>query len=78
MPSDDLAGTGIEAAVRAAGSQEALAELLGVTQQAVSSWVKRGWPPDERIVEISALTGIAPELLVKPTIAEALKKPFEE
>lgn len=40
--------TGIEKAVRLAGSQTALATLAGVTPQAVQKWVAQGFVPGER------------------------------
>lgn len=50
--------TGIEKAVRIAGSQTALAQLLGLTPQAVQKWVGRGKPPVERCKDIeTALHG---------------------
>lgn len=79
MVDDDLAGSGIEAAVRAAGSQEKLAELLGdVTQQAVAKWVKQGWAPLDRVVEIEAHTGVDRKRLVKPKIADVMTPPFAD
>lgn len=59
---------GIQAAVAAAGSQELLAEQLGVTQQAVSVWVTQGWAPKKRAIEIEMLTGVARARLVDPKI----------
>lgn len=40
--------TGIEKAVRLAGNQTALANLLEVTPQAVQKWVVQGFPPADR------------------------------
>lgn len=37
--------TGIEKAVRLAGSQTALAKLAGVSPQAVQKWVDQGYAP---------------------------------
>lgn len=44
--------TGIEKAVRLAGSQTALAQRLGVTPQAVQKWVAQGFPPTDRCRDI--------------------------
>lgn len=44
----------IEKAVRLAGSQTALANLVGVTTQAVQQWVKQGKPPSGRCRKIEA------------------------
>jgi len=50
--------SGIARAVAAAGSQESLAEKLGCTQQAVSEWVRRGYVPPARAIEIEAEFGV--------------------
>jgi DNA-binding transcriptional regulator YdaS (Cro superfamily) len=59
--------TGIQRAVQAAGSQNALVERLlldapsgraAPSQQAVSQWVKRGFVPAGRANDISAVTGV--------------------
>lgn len=47
--------TGIKKAVELAGSQTALAELLGVTPQAVQKWVAQGCAPGDRCREIERL-----------------------
>lgn len=39
---------GIEKAVRLAGSQTALAKLIGVSPQAVQKWVEQGFAPARR------------------------------
>lgn len=44
--------TGIEKAVEMAGNQVALAVKLGVTQQAISEWVRFGFVPDGRIDDV--------------------------
>ncbi len=44
--------TGIEKAVEIAGNQVVLATKLGVTQQAVSEWVRFGFVPDGRIDDV--------------------------
>jgi DNA-binding transcriptional regulator YdaS (Cro superfamily) len=44
--------SGIKTAVRLAGSQTALAELLHVSPQAVQKWVAQGVAPGERCREI--------------------------
>lgn len=40
--------TGIDTAIRLAGSQTALASIAGVTPQAVQKWAKQGVVPPER------------------------------
>lgn len=71
--------TGIQKAVRLAGSQTALARLSGVTPQAVQKWVTQGYVPSERCRQVEtalnggvaryelnpATFGPGPELLVR-------------
>ena len=64
--------TGITKAVEAAGSQTALAELLGVKQQAVSKWQARGWAPIERARQIANAFPIPLAELLDPKIREML------
>lgn len=67
--------TGIEHAVRIAGGQKAFAEALGVTQQAVGQWVKKGHAPAGRIVEIEALFGVPRASLIDPKLADLVELP---
>ena len=67
--------TGIELAVYAAGSQAKLADLLGCSQQNVSSWLRRGYAPPERVVEIEQATGVDRVLLVNPKLRDLLTPP---
>lgn len=70
--------TGIEKAVeKAGGTHAALADQLGVTRQAVQLWVKQGYAPIDRIVEIEAQFGIDRKELIDPKLAELLERPFE-
>ena len=50
--------TGIEQAIKAAGSQEALGRLLGVRQSLVSYWKLRRIPA-EWVLRIEAATGVS-------------------
>lgn len=64
---------GIDRAIAAAGSQTRLADRLGCTQQAVSSWQRRGWVPLLRGIEIESIYGIDRRGLINPRIAELVE-----
>lgn len=56
-------------AVRLAGSQTALAELFGVSPQAVQKWVAQGFAPGDRCREIeSMLEGAVTRYELNPDI----------
>lgn len=65
-----LLTTGVLDAVMAAGSQEKLAEKLGVTQQAVSKWLRRGYVPLKRAPEIEAQYGVPRARLINPRVLD--------
>lgn len=65
---------GIQAAVDVLQSQQALANLLGVTQQAVGKWLARGYAPAHRVVEIEQGTGVPREELINPRLADLLRR----
>lgn len=67
--------TGIARAVEVAGSQGLLAAVLGVTQQMVSTWVRQGWVPKDRALEIEGLYGIPRRELVSPSLRDLLEPP---
>lgn len=69
---------GIDDAVKASapdgtGTQERLAELVGVSQQAVSKWVAQGYVPTDRVVEVEQLTGVARARLINPALVDLLQ-----
>lgn len=64
--------TGMEQAIYAAGSQKQLAELLGCSQQNVSFWLRQGYCPPERIVEVEQATGVSRVFLINPKLLDLL------
>lgn len=55
--------TGIDKAIKAAGSQTALAALIETTPQRVSEWARLGYVPPSRIVPVATATGVSPDEL---------------
>lgn len=72
MSEQDQTKTGIEEVVEIAGSQEAVAQTCGVSQQAVSIWVTRGYAPLARAIELEAQYGVDRRRLVDPKIVGLL------
>lgn len=70
--SEVLQSRGVDLAVQMAGSQAKLAAKVGVTQQAVMKWVKRGYVPLPRAREIEALLGVPRNSLVDPKVLDVL------
>ena len=72
---------GITKAIKNAGGQAKFSQLLGISQQAASSWKRSGYAPWRRIVEIEQYTGVPKEELINKNLF-ALIKPainyFEE
>jgi DNA-binding transcriptional regulator YdaS (Cro superfamily) len=64
---------GVARAIAMAGSQEALAERLGVSKQAVQKWAARGYVPPGRVVEIEAQYGIPRRDLLDPRLADLVE-----
>lgn len=62
--------TGIDKAVAQAGGQTQLAEMLGVTQQAVQKWQARGWLPVKRAKQIANAFAIPLAELCDPELKE--------
>lgn len=60
----------IRVAVKKAGGQRALAQLLGVSQQAVCYWVAQNRAPAERVLHIERVTGV-PRTALRPDIYPA-------
>lgn len=64
----DNATSGITQAITTAGSQLKLAGALGVTQQAVSEWVRQGYVPPNRATEIEMQFGVPRTTLLSPKL----------
>lgn len=59
-----------------AGSQKALGQRLGVSQQVVNKWTVRGWVPLPRAQEIEAIYGVPRALIADPRMVD-LMAPIE-
>ena len=71
--------TGIEKAVEIAGGQVPLATRIGVTQQAISEWVRFGFVPDRRIDDVlnavdKNCQSIRPRDLLDPKLVAMMDK----
>lgn len=64
----DQSTTGIDDAIKAAGTQQKLAEGLGCKQQLVSAWKRRGWVSTRRVVEVEQFTGVPRDRLINPRL----------
>lgn len=67
-----LVPTGIADAIVAAGTQAELAANLGVTQQVVSRWLRRGWVPLRRANQIEQRYKIPRGRLANPRLVALL------
>lgn len=72
--------TGLEKAIKKAGSAQRLGQLLGVTKMAVSLWKKEpaGAVPAKRVLPIYILTGVTPHELrpdLYPNPTDGLPQP---
>ncbi len=63
---------GIQQAIYNAGSQTKLAVILGCSQQNVGFWLKQGYCPPERVIEIEQATGVPRALLINPKLIDLL------
>lgn len=62
--------TGIAKAIDQAGGQGKLGERLGVSQQAISQWLVRGWVPVKRASVIEREFAIPRASLVNPELLQ--------
>lgn len=67
--------TGVHEAIKRAGGQRRLGELVGASQQAVAKWARKGWMPVGRVIEVEQVTGVKRDRLVKPQLANLLADP---
>jgi DNA-binding transcriptional regulator YdaS (Cro superfamily) len=67
------AKTPLDAAISAAGSQAALATKVGVKQQTISYWVKKGQVPAEMALAVERATGV-PRHVLRPDLFDAPTK----
>lgn len=58
--------SGLGEAILAAGGQGALARKIGVSQPAVSRWVRCGWVPLAHVVKVEELFGVPRARLINP------------
>ena len=65
--------SGIEAAIRRAGTQAKLAQLVGVTQQNISVWLRQGYVPLMPALKVEEVTGVSRRRLLRPDIAALVK-----
>ena len=63
---------GIDRAIMQAGGQRKLAERLGITQQTISYWRKKGGVPIHRVAEVEALTGVERDQLLTARVLDSL------
>lgn len=49
----------LDAAIKAAGTQQALAEALGIRSASISEWKTRGRIPAERVLDVERVTGVS-------------------
>lgn len=57
----------VRKAIEVAGGQTALAKAIGVTQGHVSSWLRRGNVPADKVIKIEAVTNI-PRYELRPDV----------
>ena len=69
--------SGIETAIAKAGGRRAFADSLSppVTVQAVCQWVRRGWVPPQRALEIEDRYDVDRAYLVKPSLVALVGQP---
>lgn len=66
--SEAVYDTGLYKAVEAAGGVSALARQLRISRQALYVWLKRGYTPPIRAIELEELYGIPRSELMDPVL----------
>jgi len=70
--------TPLEQAIFAAGSQAALASAIGVSQQAISYWIKKGGRvPAEMVLAVERASGIS-RFMLRPDMFDVPPAPASE
>lgn len=62
--------TGVARAVDAVGGQVAMAQRLGVSRVAVIHWLRQGWVPSKRVLQIEQVSGVPRRELVNPLLLD--------
>lgn len=68
----EIATTGIDDAIRAVGSQEQLAAIIGCSQQHISHWKKQGYVSAGRVVEVEQASGVPRGRLINPRLVDLI------
>lgn len=68
----ELCRAALRRVIELAGSQQAVANELGVTQQAIAKWLTRGWVPVRRALEMEMAYGVPRTSLADPRVVDAL------
>ncbi|WP_413724697.1 transcriptional regulator [Sodalis sp. RH16] len=72
--------TGLDTAIRSAGSASKLSAVLGISKMSVSLWKKNGIPAD-RVIPIYKATGVTPHELrpdLYPNPSDGLPQPQQQ
>jgi hypothetical protein len=62
----------LDDAVKKIGGARKVAAKMKVSHQAVYVWIKRGWAPMKRAIQLERMTGIPRAKLIDPQIAKLL------
>lgn len=61
--------SGIDQAIKAVGSQQALAKKVKCTQQNVAHWKRQGFVPVKHLEKVEKASGVPRKKLINPAIA---------